>query len=1393
MSLALADLRQALRTPYHRTDWTGAGAAPGLLRQLFAQAQADFRITPYAVEASGDIARQILQLGVITLADGKRLGVFEVELAKSTIQIARNRVGLRELARRFIDEATIHGALAFYFHPQVGEYRFSFISRQSRLGADGTLSATETHPKRFTYVLGEGNACTTAAQRLLALAGKPAALSTLIDAFSVEKLSDEFFTEYKQRYQAFCLHLQGLPDAVRQRAFGSDEKSDKLLRDFVKKLLGRLVFLHFLQKKGWLGAPAKRTDWTGGDPRFFQTLFQQFPQPAKFYSGCLVHLFFETLNVRRDGHLFKVEGIAPSRVPYLNGGLFDDDPAPTLRLDFPPALFQDLFDFFERFNFTIDENSPDDHEVGIDPEMLGRIFENLLEENKEKGAYYTRREVVHYMCQHALYRYLRGQLLADSLPETAPEAAALRQLVYTYELGDESKPPGKFIRQKGKDIEAALDRVKICDPAIGSGAFPIGLLQVIFTIKTTLDLTLDRAQAKRDLIQNCIHGVDLDAGAVDIARLRFWLSLVVDEDAPTPLPNLDYKIMQGNALLEWFEGIALDELAGAKPRAALPGQISLFTAPGDTADLGAAPSESESAQFTKLLRDYFSIEGKDRKNALHTKIDKRVLRFIDERIAAVREELEIEKVQHEAELARMLRGLRTKVQQEEFLAKDARAKRTQAKIVELDAAIGMNEKRKARLHELQDTAERPFFLWHFYFQDVFAQGGFDIVIANPPYVRADHPSQVEQRAAILATGKFGTLWEKWDLFVAFVEQSFHLLKPGGVMAQIVSDGYCHAKYAQKSQNWFLQNARIVRLDFVGQLKLFDAGVRNIIFFVEKAGGVHWRPERRLHLERLDRLPEEPMIGNVRLLPTDEQKNLTHRTFFPEDAVAKTFSAATLKLESLCYLSYGLAASSDEKEHKGEFITSDVTSDTRDATHPKPWVEGKNLGKWAPLSHRWLEWGTKRAPHHFRRVTFEELYEVPEKLMILRVAGDDLKSCLDEQQLYTNHTTVIAVPWHALKGVKNRSISKSARYANEPKADEQPSREQFEDNSRRFSTKFILACLNSTPAREFLRANRRSNTDLYPDDWKQLPIPDVTPEQQAPIVALVDKILTAKRAKPDADVTVLEREVDRLVTVLYGIGEGQGAPPVSLKRTDATAKDLLRDSVLTELGRRSPYISLDAVRTELTARRFTIPNETLLTYLQDFTALGFIHDAGRGWYSTLPKRLELDRSHIAPVVDLIEKAFPLLNFAVWSTQQVNPWMHHLLGKFVTFVYVEKEGVGAVWELLKEKGYDAHRNPTKKEVAKTFSVRDNTVVVRAGSLSQAPLDGHYAAPEKVLVDLVAEADSLPLMDSSELAGVISTASRSGRLDMPILIRYSIRKELGDRVLNMVSPVLSENDDS
>ena len=414
--------------------------------------------------------------------------------------------------------------------------------------------------------------------------------------------------------------------------------------------------------------------------------------------------------------------------------------------------------------------------------------------------------------------------------------------------------------------------------------------------------------------------------------------------------------------------------------------------------------------------------------------------------------------------------------------------------------------------------------------------GFDITIGNPPYVRADEQSEWNryQREQILASAQYDTLWEKWDLYVPFIERSYKLLRHGGVTTMIVSDAFCHSKYAQKPQNWFLKHARILRLDYCGEIKIFDAAVHNIIYFFQRADGAKHKPDRRLHRET---------FGEVTLLPTDEQTKLTHRVFLPRADEHDGFSGPTIPIEDICYLSYGLAASSDEKLHKGEFVTEDVTQDFRDERHPKPWVEGKQLAKWVPLGNRWLEWGTRRAPSHFRRITFEEMYEVPEKILIMRVAGSDLRSCYDTQLLYTNHTSILAVPWRLLQGVRNNSLKKTARYRGEkPPRPDLPKREELEATSRRFAVKYLLGVMNSVSARDFLRANRRSNTDLYPEDWKKLPIPDVPAEQQQPVVQVVELILALQRyfhTHPDARtardtvlIEFLENLNDALVRELY---------------------------------------------------------------------------------------------------------------------------------------------------------------------------------------------------------------------------------------------------------------------
>lgn len=381
------------------------------------------------------------------------------------------------------------------------------------------------------------------------------------------------------------------------------------------------------------------------------------------------------------------------------------------------------------------------------------------------------------------------------------------------------------------------------------------------------------------------------------------------------------------------------------------------------------------------------------------------------------------------------------------------------------------------------------------------------------------------RKEIIASKQFETLWEKWDLYVPFIERGYKLLKPGGITTMIVSDAYCHSKYAQKSQNWFLKNSRILRLDFLSKIKVFEAGVHNIVYFFRKADGAHNVPERRMHEEK---------FGNVITLRSYEQQTLSYRAFSPADSDNNSFSKNTVVLGNICWISYGLTPSSDEHDAKGEFTTADLVSETKDKLHYKPYVDGKHLDIWIPVTNLWLEWGTERAPARFRRPTFPEMYEVDEKILVQRSAGPDPKACYDNQYLIFSPSSVGFILWHSLAGVQNNSLRKRARYSSEPLRHDLPKREELEATSKRFAVKYLLAVMNSSIARDFLRSNRRSNIHLYPDDWKKLPIPDVPMDKQVPIVEIVDQILTIKREDPNADISEIEKQIDKMVYNLYGL-------------------------------------------------------------------------------------------------------------------------------------------------------------------------------------------------------------------------------------------------------------------
>ena len=463
----------------------------------------------------------------------------------------------------------------------------------------------------------------------------------------------------------------------------------------------------------------------------------------------------------------------------------------------------DLLEFFEQYNFTIDENSPDEQEVGIDPEMLGHIFENLLEENREKGAFYTPKEIVHYMCQESLVQYLKNHL---------PDEAQIEEFVREQQVS-------AYLRDKANatQLNTLLDEVKICDPAIGSGAFPIGILQEIYKAKIHIypylksQIPFDPAETKKKIIEESIYGVDLEHGAVEIARLRFWLALVVDEDVPQPLPNLDYKIMQGNSLLEKFEEIDLSQVGSVKKNVkVVEPERDLFGHIKD-GQLKMTFTQSETVkEIQKLIKKYFNEKKPVDKADLQNQINNKVHQHIDYNLEL-----------RESQLLRLI----TEAGNETNL--NARAR---TKLEGLKKDLSALTQTRAKLHKVQNLKEKPYFIWHLFFKDVFDNKGFDIVIGNPPYIQLQKDGG--SLAKLFENNGYETFGRMGDIYSLFYEKGYELLKDKGILCYITSNKWMRTGYGESTRKFFSEKTNpVLLIDFAGQ-KIFESATvdTNILLF-----------------------------------------------------------------------------------------------------------------------------------------------------------------------------------------------------------------------------------------------------------------------------------------------------------------------------------------------------------------------------------------------------------------------------------------------------------------------------------------------------------------------------------------------------------------------------------
>ncbi len=753
----------------------------------------------------------------------KVLDVLVVKLKKAT-SIDRARTAQRNFIARYLNGSRSYqkdaALVAFISEDENGnispDWRFSLIQMnyvteiiEDANGKKKRKTSVELTPaKRFSFLVGANEDTHTAQKQFYTCLeksskGEPITIEDLVQAFDIEKVSKEFFDKYKNLYLKLKAELQKLKDTDKE-VFEDFNKHNINLDDFAKKTLGQLVFLYFIQKKGWLGVK-KDENWGQGDKKFLRNLFnKKYCEYNNFFNDVLEHLFYEALATDRGvGAWFDKLNC---RIPFLNGGLFEpvngyEYEKTNLTID--NNLFKEIFDTFDLYNFTVKEDEPLEKEVAVDPEMLGKVFENLLPENIQKGngAFYTRREIVHYMCQESLINYLYNKINIKEVPLTTEEKEQQlkllktkkekEQLKLTQEVLEEiiSKDDINYLIKKGdsiysnKDVNAelpesikknakiiddALNHIKVCDPAIGSGAFPVGMMNEIVRARAALNDVLNTPDRptyvlKRNAIENSIYGVDIDPGAVEIAKLRFWLSLVVDEEDIKnirPLPNLDYKIMQGNSLITSYEGVDFDKIIDEyKPNTQL--KINLWG--NRENDL---KKELKDLQ-TKFFKSSHPTEKSDLKEEIEEKI--------------------IELVKNKFEEQAKLKG-----KPQDFYEEKIR-------------------------NFAQNRESRNFFPWKLFFADAFEQGGFDLVIGNPPYLgEAKNGDNLKQLAGMkYYQGKMNI----WYYFTCF---GLDILKQNGILNFIAPNNWNTAAGSSIMRNKILEETKIVDYKDFGNYHAFES-------------------------------------------------------------------------------------------------------------------------------------------------------------------------------------------------------------------------------------------------------------------------------------------------------------------------------------------------------------------------------------------------------------------------------------------------------------------------------------------------------------------------------------------------------------------------------------------
>lgn len=828
-----------------------------------------------------------IHVGNYKTPDKKNIIIMAVQL-KNAGYVENSRSTQRSYAKKLIENANADAAFIAFYTEGEPKWRLSFVRLDYEMKIEnGRLKTTEnlTPAKRYSYLVGENEPCHTAISRferfiIDSMADpKHPTLDDLENAFSVEKVTDEFFKLYCEKFHQLREKLEENEDfriEAEQHNFTSAQ--------FAKKLMGQIVFLYFLQKKGWLGVGAwpntltekeyknayyargaksrelipmvyrpvgddtyrissaglnsisdedeavlamcvKGKPWGSGPHNFMRKLFEIAEKKNQnFFDELLEPLFYDALNVNRGE-----QGYCPAlhcRIPFLSGGLFepiDGYDWEHNNFNIPNEVFSNaatkgreadgILDIFDRYNFTMSEDEPMEREVAIDPEMLGKVFENLLEVNdrKSKGAFYTPREIVHYMCQESLINYLTNtlQIEEEAIREfilygdfmkdedTVKEKRQGNGGMYISESLFKLDADGNVVVDRLKDVDEALRKVRVADPAVGSGAFPLGMLNEIVrarqnisaymainmnTYNARLMYQMERSphNLKYETIKNCIFAADIEPSAVDIAQLRLWLSLVIDDEInpnaqsaldghknPLPLPNLESNILCGNSLIDEFEGTRLVK------------ESELFGDSTYQLDMNHSRFESIVSALIDKQNELFHCDNTEKKKQLKDEIES-------------------------------LRDM-----------------------VILSQLEGCGSDKIQRYHESKRMASKPYVLWQLDFARVFREkGGFDIVIGNPPYIDSENMVNqgLEEERNLLAK-RFRFTKGNWDIYIAFFEKGYNLLNENGSLSYITPDKWISKPFGSEMRKHLIRNFKSILV--AGRDVFESALVDSIITIITK--------------------------------------------------------------------------------------------------------------------------------------------------------------------------------------------------------------------------------------------------------------------------------------------------------------------------------------------------------------------------------------------------------------------------------------------------------------------------------------------------------------------------------------------------------------------------------